>query len=66
MLSSNSAFPAKPGKAFRKRAERKERETLAPGEVSRNDVSDRCQVRLERVPDFDRVEKSPATLMTRR
>ena len=52
MLSGNPAFPAKPGKAFRKRAEREEREALAPGEVSRNYVSDRCQVRLERVPQL--------------
>ena len=56
MLGSDSAVPAELGEAFRKGAERKKRETLATSEVSRNDVSDRCQMRLKRVADFIRVE----------
>ena len=58
MLSGNPVFPAKTGKAFRKRAEREERhEALALGEVSRNYVSDPLPgvVRFH-VPDFVRVK----------
>ena len=56
MLSSNPAFPAKFGEAFRKRAKRQEAKYLALCVISRHNVGNPLQIRLKRMAQFARVK----------